>query len=151
MRTPLLFLLGTALVFLPSCGGTAPKKTNKSEVPAVKTEALTPPVTVKTEISAPVIKTETPVAKTEPTVATSANPAWGKAHPEEDIDLNGRSIGHWVSELAQKDKTKLLEALEFVKLAGTRATRGLPMLELLSKHEDKEIAELAKEALQSVK
>ena len=76
---------------------------------------------------------------------------WGKAHPEEGLDLGGKPITFWVNELAKKDKDKLLEAIEYCRMAERRACRGIPILEKLSKHEDKEIATSAAEALKAVK
>ena len=173
MRSLSGILCSLALVALTSCSGGKPAdKTDKTgdalkSGSAEKTASAEPAATAKTESSEPAktaeVKTEAPktvepaktvAAKTEAPVLPAKSgdkPEWGKAHPEESLDLGGRTIGFWVNELAQKDKAKLLEALEYCRMAEKRASRGIPMLQKLSTHADKEIAAAAAEALKVVK
>lgn len=160
-----------ALLMLTSCGGSkpAPKKSDapsesktaseKSAEPAKTAEKSAEPAkTEATEKTAEPAKTES--AKTEPAkveapkpapAAADDKPVWGKATDAEGDPIGGKTIGYYVNDLAEKDKEKLLTAIEYCRMSGNKASRGIPMLEKLSKNADKEIADAAAEALKEVK
>ena len=64
--------------------------------------------------------------------------------------VGGKSIGTWMTLLNAQKKDDVVEAIEALKIARSKAAAAVPKLIELSKSADKEIATAAEEALKMI-
>jgi type IV secretory pathway VirB10-like protein len=135
---------GTPDVRRPAAKPEAPKPVEAARPPEPVPAPVAPqPAPPQPEVAAP------EPAPPPPPVAAPAITVEPSGHEQDE--MGGKTIGQWVRLLHSANKTDLLEAIEYCRLAGYKARLGIPRLTVLCESPDKEIANAAREALQAVK